>query len=313
MSMGYTEQRFSSPDRARAESWVTECVGAAEVGRGLRWLLDYRVGDSRMLLSTAYVTGVLQLDVHPRSLAVMSADAPIQWRSARRSGVVAGGPILLRPHRTTSVRVRDAAVRTLILDPAALEHLARLVYVQPDLVVRFHGAEATSAESAEFWRMSLDLAMQHVAVGALEDDLVRTSILRAMTIATLESFSLVGDRVRMRSSAVRRLGVYESAVRFLNDFAALPISTDDTADASRSSVPELVDAFLTYDDGQRTPSEYLTWVRLTAAREDLVAADPESAERIDAIALRWGFGSEKLFVRRYQREFGETPRDTLWG
>lgn len=58
------------------------------------------------------------------------------------------------------------------------------------------------------------------------------------------------------------------------------------------------------------PTAYARQVRMARARQDLLAADPET-ETVSAIAMRWGFGHAGRFATTYKERYGESPSQTL--
>lgn len=66
------------------------------------------------------------------------------------------------------------------------------------------------------------------------------------------------------------------------------------------SVRRLQEGFRQYVG--RTPSEYLTDIRLVRVRDDLLAADP--GDTVAAVALRWGFAHTGRFAAAYRTRFG---------
>lgn len=59
-----------------------------------------------------------------------------------------------------------------------------------------------------------------------------------------------------------------------------------------------------------SPTTYLRRVRLRRARDELLAASPDSTTA-EAVAQRWGLRHYGHFAALYRAEFGESPRDTL--
>src|SRR5579863_7024118 len=57
-----------------------------------------------------------------------------------------------------------------------------------------------------------------------------------------------------------------------------------------------------------SPREYVRWVRLGRARDDLAAG---AAGTVAEVAFRWGFTHAPRFAGAYQERYGETPSATL--
>jgi AraC-like DNA-binding protein len=62
-----------------------------------------------------------------------------------------------------------------------------------------------------------------------------------------------------------------------------------------------------------TPLQYLRWVRLGRAREDLLAGTSPDGVTVSAVAVRWGFRHLGRFAQDYRSRFGESPSQTLRG
>ena len=60
-----------------------------------------------------------------------------------------------------------------------------------------------------------------------------------------------------------------------------------------------------------SPAAYLTEVRLTRARRDLISAVPSDGTTVAGIAMRWGFTHPGRFAAYYRRRYGEAPSTTL--
>jgi transcriptional regulator GlxA family with amidase domain len=57
-----------------------------------------------------------------------------------------------------------------------------------------------------------------------------------------------------------------------------------------------------------SPREYVRWVRLDRARDDLAAG---AGGTVAEIAFRWGFTHVPRFAGAYQGRYGEAPSATL--
>lgn len=111
-----------------------------------------------------------------------------------------------------------------------------------------------------------------------------------------------GSRRTGSTQPVRR------ATAYMQDHPAEPVTLAQIAAISGLTERGLQNAF------RRTmgitPLEYLRRVRLTAAHDDLLAADP-SADTVAAVARRWRFPHPSRFAGAYQSMFGEYPSETL--
>jgi AraC-like DNA-binding protein len=111
--------------------------------------------------------------------------------------------------------------------------------------------------------------------------------------------------------AGRRDGIAPRHVRAAEDFMLAPlhepISLRDLAAPAGVSVRTLNQVFR--DVRRTSPLAELRELRLDAAREQLLAADP--GLRVGDVAARWGFSHLGRFAACYRARFGETPSATL--
>jgi AraC-like DNA-binding protein len=95
------------------------------------------------------------------------------------------------------------------------------------------------------------------------------------------------------------------AERLMRERAAEPLTLADLAAAARVSERALQTHFQRYR--QCSPMRYLRDVRLEMARKLLTQSDDP---RVDAVALRCGFGHLGRFAAEYRERFGEGPSET---
>ena len=230
-----------------------------------------------------------------------------------RHGLVLG-PSTTLPHHPGSATaiMQDAALEVATIDREQLEQTARTVYGDDDFHVRFADPRPVSADLARFWMNARKVTWKLVSEGAAESPLVRASLFRSMAVATLETFALLGDQERRYRTVVAQTDAYRRATRFLEEYASLPITIDDAAQAAGVSTRDLLRAFRAHAPAGVTPSGYLRRVRLDAAHADLVTADP-SRDTVRSVALRWGFPDPRSFARWYRAARGVPPSDTLRG
>lgn len=111
--------------------------------------------------------------------------------------------------------------------------------------------------------------------------------------------------------ARRRDGIAPRHVRAAEDFMLAhlhePISLRDLAEHAGVSVRTLNQVFR--DFRRTSPMAELRDLRLDAAREQLVAAEP--GVRVADVAARWGFSHLGRFAACYRARFGEPPSETL--
>lgn len=223
------------------------------------------------------------------------------------------GPTLW--HGAVSSHSEESRLLVVNVSTAAAERLAAEHLGAETAVLRFHGTQTISPEAAQLWARVVEFAAAGV-VGDVETgvvpvgDAVRRQAFRALIGAALHAFPIevVPGTVRGTGalpSAVRR------AVRFMEDDPGRAMTVADIADAARLSVRGLQLAFRRHLD--TTPLDHLRRVRLAAAHEELLRADPSDGATVTAIAGRWGFGNAGRFSRAYREEYGRTPGETLRG
>lgn len=243
-------------------------------------------------------------------LVVVSASAASPWHSPDGDGDLAAAPALFRPG-VPYVAHSDQGTQLAAFDPRSLERTARLLYADNDLTVAFDGAEPMTPQTGAKWLASLQLVQATIDSGLLDNELVRASAKRLLRVATLESFRLVGDQRERHHSADRRMRAYRVGLEFLHEFASLPITIEDAAEAASTSVPELEDAFRAHHPQAASPAAALRRARLAAAYEDLRAGDPTRGDTVRDIARRWGFSSPSRFAARFRAAYGVNPKYVL--
>lgn len=308
----YRRLSFESTDIDETEQFFTDSFGKVEMG----WptfsrIEQWGVQDDRFTLSfLAFAGGYTSLaDTDEFNIAAASSSCP--WEEGRDSGDFGTSPKLFRPGHPTSVVVGDAAVRNVVLGRRTLERTARLLYGQDDLVVAFDGGETVGPEAGRAWLRVVEVAHQYARAGALGNELVRSSLYRLLAVTALESFRLHADRHALRLSAERRAAIHRKAAEFFREYASLPVTIEDAAEAAGASVPELVLAFRAHELDGATPTAYLRDVRLAAALDDLRAGDPTLGDTVREIAVRWGFGSASRFAQLFRAKYGINPKWVL--
>jgi AraC-like DNA-binding protein len=226
-------------------------------------------------------------------------------------GLVLGPSTTLPRHPGSATAItEDVEFEVATIDRELLEQTGRTVYGDDQFRVLFGHPRPVSADLARFWMNARQVTWRLVSDGAAENPMVRASLFRSMAVATLETFALLGDQERRYRTVVAQTDAYRRATRFFEDYASLPITIDDAAQAAGVSTRDLLRAFRAHAPAGVTPSGYLRRVRLDAAHADLVAGDP-SRDTVRGIALRWGFPDPSAFARWYKRTHGVTPSETL--
>lgn len=311
--MDYFDTRFSSDSIDESEQWLTQGYGNIDLDRSFTHFDERVVGDSRFSVTTAHMTGRYGFGMDPSVFIVAATTGVYNWNVDRDAGSLSAEPAMFQPEHPYLSEVTDTEIYALGLDRGSLQRTARLLFAREDFDVRFDSVRPVTAEAGRLWQRTMHLARRYAESGLLANDLVRTSTYRLMAVTSLECFRLVGDRLELRSGAERRLSVYRIATDFLRDFASLPITVEDAAEAAGASVPELVMAFRSHSPHQLTPTDYLRSIRLDAACEDLRAGDPRNGDTVRTIATRWGFPRMRTFVRIFRRAYGAHPAEVLRG
>lgn len=229
------------------------------------------------------------------------------WEVGEERGRGSGQPVLFQPGQRFVTHVDHVVMRAVTFDRGALARTAAALFAVDPFVVRFASARPSSSAIGRLWASMVEFATER-------DDpayaLVHASVRSALTRLLLEAFPLTDRPAARRATAVARWFGYRRAVEFMDDNASLPITIADIAAASGLPQPELESAFRTHSRLEPTPLSYLRRVRLEAARDDLLAADPRTVTVVE-IARRWGFVSPVRFAARFREAFGLDPVEAL--
>ncbi len=233
----------------------------------------------------------------------------VRWRIDGQAG---GGPglFLLQPGQDYYGEVHQLSVASVNLGPDTLRRTARDALGDESLEVAFDGPHPVSPARERYWRSThefVEQALTDPAVAAVP--LLRADLLRRMSVATLEAFALLGEPRARRASTTDLQSAYRRAVEYMRAHLSLPITVEDVARHTGLSTAELGTAFRSH--AGTTPGGRLRELRLTAAHEDLLQADPEAGGTVRSIALRWGMAHSGDFARRHRQAYGESPAETL--
>lgn len=294
--MTYFRTDFRADDSEHAERWLLETHGDIRLAGDVRGFAERMVGDGRFAVCTTSMAGHYGCDAEFGQILVSTASGGYRWQVGRDVGSLAGEPALFQPGDRLIADIVDAEARSLALDVGALRETAAMVYGIEEADVRFDGPRPVSAEAAGSLRRLLE---DSAGLGdGLESETLRALSYRALAVAVLEGFRLIGD-VRERHLAVReRYAAYRAARRFIDDFASLPITVADVAHAVGLPVRDLMAVFRAHAPQGVSPRGYLRLARLDAARADL---DRDPSQSRDGIAHRWGFSSAAVLKRELRR------------
>lgn len=298
---------FATSDLAEAEQHLQRNYGDVALRAEALSYEETSVGDERFALGELRVRGGYRAAADVAAVTIAVAERGYRWSIGDARGD-AVDPVLFQPGAPMSCEVSDAQVRVVVLPLPALTDVARTVYNDDRIDVRFDAERIPDAALRRAWRSTVDWAFGSTA--GLSSELVRTSVFRALAVTTLEAFPLAGDR-RHRAGSTRRLHLaYRRAVRFLEDHASLPITVVDAASAAGVSSAELDRAFHAYAPPGHTPAAHLLAVRLDAAHSDLRKAHVAEPSLVREIAHRWGF-TEHSLTRHHVRAYGIAPLKLL--
>jgi AraC-like DNA-binding protein len=266
-------------------------------------------GDERAVLAHFELSALSEVEVDFSGMIGIGRLIRGQY-AARSNGdaLETSRPFLFRPGIGRS-RSDDLELVMANLDERALSRFAAERSGLERAQLRFHGGAPRTPALAAAWDRTLRHAEQSLlSADLVGNDLVRTALVDLLFAAALTAFPI---EVVGRATAAGG-GVLPSSIRrataYIDEHLAEPVSISAVADAARLSTRGLHDAFRRTLD--RTPMEYLREARLTAVREDLVAATPAETT-VAAVATRWGFHHLGRFAAAYRARFGEEPRRTL--
>ncbi|WP_060916011.1 helix-turn-helix domain-containing protein [Microbacterium oleivorans] len=305
--MPVVREHFRSDDVSEAETYIHRSYGRVELDAQDLVFEESSVGDERFGLRRLDIRGGYSAECDLDAVIVVHSDAQYEWEIDGERGDAAE-PVLFQPGYTLACRLEDTRVRVVALPLGALTELARTVYNDETLAVRFDGGRAVDPALLRAWRSASTLAF--TAEESLDNDLARASLFRSIAVSTLEAFPLLGDRRERAETVAQQQRAYRSAVSFFEQNASLPITVDDAAAAAGVGSAALRRAFLAHSAAGRTPLQHLTAVRLDAARADIVATAIGSLDDLGEIASRWGFTVSSL-TRQHLDVYGIRPQELL--
>lgn len=192
---------------------------------------------------------------------------------------------------------------------------ARLLGGPTRIAPVFEAAWDLTSDAAASWLRAVDF----LAGGLAEGDPLLTNDACAQGVArTLASGLLLAHRHSMSEAAAGRAAlagrgsiraqVVGQATEYVVRNLGASLTVGELAEAAGVGVRTLQDAFRAELD--TTPSSYVRSRRLRAAREALLAADPDHTTVTD-VALAVGLTHLGRFAVQYGKEYGEAPSVTL--
>jgi AraC-like DNA-binding protein len=295
LSRMFHDVAIETDDRGRFGVSAVEGGDAAVALAATAWR-----GDGR---GRAEVDGFLVVgDVHVGTVTISAAGRRVE----------ATGPVLLPSGEVEVAWSEGHSARAVRFERAAVDGYARDVLGFLAGPVTFSATGPADDRRVQLWRSVERHAREDIAAHPelLHNDLIWDATARHLVATLLAVFPNStlgwtrpdGDGGALPST-VRR------AVAYMEDHLAEPVRIADIADAARLSPRGLQDAFRRQLG--RTPMQQLRLLRLEAARDDLLRADPADGATVADIARRWGFEHAPRFAAAYREQFGENPRDTL--
>lgn len=205
--------------------------------------------------------------------------------------------------------VRSASYSITMFDPALLDRVASTAdqATPPRFIGHRPVDPAAGRRLIHVIDHIQDLAADPAAAGselaaAAAADYLAVTVLGTMpTTALLEPTAT--DRNDAHPDAVRR------AIAYIETHLREDITLTDISAAAYVTPRALQLAFRRHLD--TTPLGYLRSLRLAAAHEQLVAADPGDGTTVTGIAWEWGFTHPGRFAIAYRGRYGRAPRSTL--
>lgn len=261
---------------------------------------------------THHGNAVLRTDRMPAVVAVFVQSGRVEVEHGRLNATAGPGQWLLVSTGVGGVQLRSSHAvlrsvvvsRTLLTEVAAMDTdtstAPRFTALTPATAAAGH----ILAETERFLHRVLNAAPEQP-----EHRLLLTAAGRLLASAILTAFP---NDLPAAGKAERPGDAYPAllrqAVEFIQDNAAHDVGVGDVASALYLSPRTVQYMFRRHLD--TTPTAYLREVRLTRAREELIASD-RSITTVAATAARWGFAHTGRFAVLYRRTFGESPHETL--
>lgn len=267
-------------------------------------------GDDKFSVAAITFGGSFSSVAELERVVMVSATGTYGWECGGESGNLGQSPVVVEPNLSLGGNIRDVDIVLASFSVPPLETLARSMFADDSLQVRFDQRGPISTAHPRTIRETLQYAADTAATETFDNDLVRASLYRLLGVTLLQGFALSGDpAARALNSAVLFHG-YQRAVTFIDDHASLPVTIEDIAVAAGLSTEQLNYAFSAHSFDGGTAAGRLRAARLSAAHEELVQGDPTSGDTVGAIALRWGF-SPKRFAALYRDTYGTNPKWVL--
>lgn len=254
---------------------------------------------------------LLRADRVPAVVALFVLSGHVEVEHGRLTGAAGPGEWVLASTGVGGVQVRliDAQLRSVVVSRSLLTEVAA-IDTAAATVPRFVGLTPESPAAGR----TLEATERFLNRILTTDEAPDHRVLLASAGRTLASAILTafpndlprGDASDHATDSYPAL--LRQAIEFIQDNAAHDIGVSDVAAALYLSPRTVQYMFRRHLD--TTPTAYLRDIRLTRAREELIASD-RSITTVAATAARWGFAHTGRFAVIYRRTFGESPHETL--
>jgi AraC-like DNA-binding protein len=308
-AMTLVQQSFSSGDPDAVEARMRQQYGKVALRDAKTTMDEHVVIAPEFLLNRIVFTGSFSVSAEPPALTGVVSRGHHRWVDGDGEGDARLTPLLVRPDMPMSATCRDTRSIAITFDDASLGRIARQLYADEDLEVRFALSTPVDQAHGRLFRNLLVTFAEHLPVIA-SSPLLRASMYRTVAASVLTCFPLCGEATARRGTARSQREGYRRARTFIADHAGEPITVGDVAEAASLSAAQLDDAVHRFSAVASTGMGELRRARLSGAHEDLRAADPTRGDTVRHIAQRWGFPPGN-FARTYRAAYGVTPRRTL--
>lgn len=239
--------------------------------------------------------------------------AVIQPRGGSMS--VAGGPlatldfpILLAHDMSCVLQCNEARFDVVSIAPGVLHKVAADWHAPLPQQIHFLDGRPRSRAAVRAWQQALDyVALTLAGPDGAHQPLIVAGLAPLLAGALLECYpSNVTERDPANEPTLPE--TLKDAVSFIHRHAAADVSINDVAGAVHLT-PRAVQYLFRRQLGT-TPTEYIRRVRLSRARQELIAGAPATTT-VTEIAQRWGFAHTGRFAVLYRQTYGQSPHTTL--
>jgi len=301
-------------DRLReqyAESRTGERSGSYRVADPRSTMRDDNVATSQFVLDRCAFDGDVLMSFTSPLLTLGGATGVCRWSTREEQGDATRSAYLILPGVETTARFQDSVGSSISFFPDALHRTAQRMHADDRLRPSFtRGRPSSPADGRRLREVVQFLVAERGA--ALASELVAATLYRHAAAIVLNLFPQRQDPATRPASVQALQAGYRRAVRYIDDYASLPLTLEDIAEAAGLPTAQLDAAFRWHSPSGGSASEYLRGVRLSAARHDLLSGVRDGTDTVQAVAHRWGF-LPSAFTRAYRVRYGESPARTLPG